>query len=307
MNARTFLVLGTISGFVACGGNPFGSGDDDDAPAATGGTSSAAGKSGSASAEAGEGAGAGTTGGTGNGSAGDEDGGSTPPGGTSSSVGGSDSSTGGSDDGAAGEPPIVVEPVFTMSKLVDDMEDGNATLLDSNGDWFVFKDTSGGTVTPPKEKAFTMTALTPARGASTKAAVVTVSGFTGWGAAFGFDYRYLMSVRQPIDLGPALAVRFWARASKATTVRLQMPNADTDERGGKCSGTGDNACNAHWTKSVAFGTEWKQTTVLLADLKQDLPGRHVPSFDKQQVYSTFFVIGPDQSVTVWVDDFSLVH
>jgi len=306
-NARTWLVLGTALGFAACGGNPFGSGGDE-TPSDTGGTSSGNGKSGSAMGEAGEGVGASATGGVGNGSAGEPDGGSTPPGsgGTAPSVGGSAPSVGGSDDGAAGESPVVIEPVFTMSEMVDDMEDGNATLLSSNGDWFVLKDTTGGTITPAKESAFTMMALMPARGASTKAAAVTVSGFTGWGAAFGFDFRYVMGQRQPIDLGPALAVRFWVKASKATTVRFQMPNADTDELGGKCT-TGTDACNAHFTKPFVASTEWKQQTILLADLKQDLPGHHVPSFDKRHAYSTFFVIGPNQSVTVWVDDLALVH
>lgn len=216
-------------------------------------------------------------------------------------------SSGGSDDGTAGEDAAPTEPVFTMSQLIDDMEDGNATLLGSNGDWFVFKDSSAGTITPPKEKPFTMSALSPARGASTKAAVVTVSGFTDWGAAFGFDFSYVKGVRQRTDLKQALAVRFWAKASKATTLRVQLPNVDTDTLGGLCSGTAESACGAHFTKTVKVGTEWQQATVVFSELKQDLPGRHVPSFDKQHVYSMFFVLGPNQTVTVWVDDLALVH
>jgi hypothetical protein len=194
-----------------------------------------------------------------------------------------------------------------MSKMIDNMEDGNATLLETNGDWFVFKDASGGTITPAKNQPFTMATLMPARGDSTRAAAVTVSGFTDWGAAFGFDFSYAAGVRQQADLKEALAVRFWAKASKAVNVRLQLPNADTDALGGKCSGTGDNACGAHWSKVFKVGTTWKETTILFSDLRQDLAGRHVTGFDKQHVYSTFFVIGPNQSVTVWVDDIALVH
>ncbi|RYZ02705.1 MAG: hypothetical protein EOO73_30555 [Myxococcales bacterium] len=298
-------VLGTALGIAACGGNPFGSGDETPPP-----PEASAGDAGSESGEAGAGVGASSSGGS-NGGAGDENGGSTPPtsGGSSSGagVGGAGSDSGGNDSGEGGEPPVVVEPVFTMSKLVDDMEDGNATLLSSNGDWFVFKDKTAGTIVPPKEMPFTMSALVPARGASTKGAAVTVSGFTGWGAAFGFDFSYAMGVRRPNDLGPALAVRFWAKASKATTVRLQLPNADTDAVGGKCTTTGEEACGAHWTKAFKVETAWKETTVQFAELAQDLPGRHVPTFDKQHVYSLFFIIGPNQSVTVEVDDVALVH
>lgn len=296
------MVVGTVFGVAACGGNPFGGKSDEPTPS---GGASNVGEAGQPSARAGEGTGA--SGGAADGRGG-EDGGSTPPvGGSGSGGSGGGLSAGGSDDGAAGEPSVEEPPVFTMSQLVDDMEDGNATLLDSNGDWFVFKDKTAGTIQPPKEGPFTMSVLSPARGASTKAAVVTVAGFTEWGAAFGFDFRYVSNVRQAVDLGAAVAVQFWAKASKTTSVRLQLPNADTDEAGGKCSGTGENACNAHWTKAFTVGTAWKQTTILLSELKQDLPGRRAPSFDKQHVYSTFFVMGPNQSVTVWVDDLALVH
>lgn len=221
--------------------------------------------------------------------------------------GGASPNAGGGDDSAAGEGGEPASPVFTLSKLIDNMEDGNATLLETNGDWFVFHDATGGTITPLKGQTFAMSPLNPARGESKKAAAVTVSGFTGWGAAFGFDFAYSNGVRQPTDLKEALGVRFWAKASRAATLRFQIPNADTDSLGGKCSGTEDNACNAHWTRNFNVGTEWKETTIPFARLKQDLAGRHVPSFDKQHVYSSFFVIGPDEALTVWVDDIALVH
>ena len=295
------MALGTIAIVLACGGGRFGAGDPEPAPTDEGGSPNDGGKSGSADAGGGVG-----SGGEADGAAGEE---STTAGGAgtdggSATTGGSGSGAGGSAAGAAGGPPT---PVFTMSRLVDDMEDGNATLLASNGDWFVLKDESNGTITPAKGEPFTMSSLMPARGQSTKAAAVTVSGFTGLGAAFGFDFSYAMGVRQPIDLKEALGVRFWAKASKATTVVLQLPNADTDKLGGKCSGTGTNACDAHWSKPFPVGTSWTETTIAFADLSQTLSGRHVPSFDKQHVFSAFFVIGANQALTLWVDDLALVH
>jgi Carbohydrate binding domain (family 11) len=299
-HVRTLAVLGMITTGSACGGSPFGGSDE--APSQSGGSGSV-GTSGDAHANAGEGGEASGTGGASPSSAGT----SPTEAGSSATDGGASPGAGGGNSGAAGESGEPEVPIFTMSKLLDDMEDGNATLLEGNGDWFVFKDTTAGTITPAKGDPFAMSALTPARGKSTRAASVTVSGFTEWGAAFGFDFAYTAGVRQPTDLKEALAIRFWAKASKATTVRFQMANADTDPLGGKCDGAGDNACNAHWTRAFKVDNEWKETTVVFADLKQDLPGRHVPTFDKQHVYSSFFIIGPNQAVTVWVDDVALVH
>ncbi len=307
-NTSICAVLGTLLAFAACGGNEFGSDGVEAAVSGASGTphnTSSSGSEGSAIADAGEASASGGTAATTGGRPAIA--GASSQAGTSSDVSGGSSGVGGSDDAAGGEASVPPAPVFTVSKMIDDMEDGNATLLETNGDWFVFKDATSGTISPAKGVPFVMSALSPARGASKMAAAVTVSGFTDWGAAFGFDFSYVTGVRQQTDLGPALAVRFYAKANKPTSVRFQVPNADTDTLGGKCSGTGDSACNAHWSKVFAVGTAWTETTISFSDLRQDLPGRHVASFDKRHVYSTFFVIGPNQSVTVWIDDIALVH
>jgi hypothetical protein len=296
------VLLGIVVAASACGGSPFGGSEAEPSPSGGVGAASNAGTSGKDHTDAGA-AGEGSSSGGNGGTAG-----TTPSeGGSPATDGGAAPGSGGSDEAAAGDGNEPTAPVFTMSKLIDDMEDGNATLLETNGDWFVFKDTTGGTITPPQGPAFKMSLLTPARGQSTRAASVAVSGFTDWGAAFGFDFVYSNEVRQPIDLKEALGIRFWAKASKATTLRLQLPNADTDVLGGECEGTGENACNAHWERSFKVDTAWKETTIAFAELKQVLTGRRVPTFDKHHVYSTFFVIGPNQAVTVWIDDIALVH
>lgn len=234
------------------------------------------------------------------------------PGGGSTSTGGG--TTAGASNGGSGGVVNVggtvavagAPPVFTSSKLIDNMEDGNSSLLETNGAWYVFRDNSGGSITPPYQAPFTMGVLSPPRGTSDKAAMVKVANFTGWGAAFGFDFLYKAAVRQQYDLLDYRAVRFWTRSTVAQDIRFQVTNIDTDILGGRCTESGATACGAHWTQAFASTTAWSQVTILFANLKQDMAGLKAMSFDQHHVYSMFFVIEPKQSVTVTVDDIELV-
>jgi len=279
-----WLMLALALGYSACSGESFrgapegdgasGAGDGGEEPSGEGGSGAAAPGALAGAASEGEGAGA-------------------PAGGSSSSAG-----------GAGGAQP---EPDYSESYLVDDMEDGDSGLLQTNGDWYVLRDMSAGVITPAFGVPFTMTPLAPARGESQWAAQVQVAGFQGWGAAFGFDFVYLDMVRQPYSLEDYVAVRFWARATKETELKLQVPNVDTDPNGNRCSGTeGDNACYAHFTKAFSVGTEWREVTIPLRELRQEGAGRRVESFDSQRVFSLFFVVGPKQELSVAVDDVRLV-
>lgn len=209
--------------------------------------------------------------------------------------------------GAGGGGGEGSEPEYTESFLVDDMEDGDSGLSQTNGDWYVLRDMSAGVITPPYGVPFTMTPLTPARGKSEWAAQVQVAGFQGWGAALGFDFVYVNMQRQPYSLEDYRAVRFWARASEEAELKLQAPNVDTDPFGNRCSGTtGDNACYAHFTTAFTVGTEWRRVTIPFADLRQEGVGRRAESFDTERVFSLFFLIGPKQELSVAIDDVTLV-
>jgi hypothetical protein len=189
------------------------------------------------------------------------------------------------------------------------MEDGDSELLTMNGDWYVLRDmTAGAVITPPVGVPFTMTDLVPARGKSQRAAQISVQGFNGWGASVGFDFRYVNQERVEYDLGSAKGVHFWARASKPTELKLQLPNVDSDPYGNRCGGTeGPNACYDHFTKAFSVGTEWTEVTIPFSALKQAGTGRRAESFDSHRVFSVFFVIGPKQDVTYVIDDVSLVE
>jgi hypothetical protein len=207
--------------------------------------------------------------------------------------------------GAAGAAPT--EPPYTVTKLLDDMEDGDGQLSAGNGDWYVLRDESAGVITPPQGEPFTMTLLTSPRGKSTHAAHVEVAGFTGWGAAIGFDFTYVNMQRQPYDLADFRALRFWTRATEAAPLRLQLPNADTDPFGNRCSGTeGDNACYAHFSHGFEADTEWREVTIRFDDLRQAGAGRRAESFDRRRVFSVFFVLPSKQDLELFIDDVALV-
>ncbi len=287
-----FAILGVI--FSGCVGETFRAAESDDGAA---GESNAAGQPSTDDPSEG-----GAPGEGGAPSAGTASGGSAGAGGSSAGVGGSAGA--GAEGGEAGAS---AEPGYTESHLLDDMEDGDSSLLETNGDWYVLRDTSVGVITPPYGVPFTMTPLMPARGTSKWAAQAQVAGFQGWGAAIGFDFVYLNQERQAYDLEDFRAVRFWARASKAVQLKLQMPNVDTDPFGGRCSGTeGENACHAHFTKAFTVDAEWREVTIPLSELRQEGAGRRAESFDQHRVFSVFFVIGPKQELSVSIDDVALV-
>ncbi|RYZ09799.1 MAG: hypothetical protein EOO73_02650 [Myxococcales bacterium] len=233
---------------------------------------------------------------------------SEPIGGTSGDSAGA--AAGGAAAGAGGEAGTGgsgPDPEYTTSSLIDDMEDGDSGLAETNGDWYVLRDASVGVVTPPQGIPFTMTPLTPPRGDSHWAAQVQVAGFQGWGAAFGFDFVYVEMKRQPYSLEDFEALRFWVRASSETELKLQVPNADTDPFGDRCLGTeGENACFAHFSAAFAAGPEWREVTIAFRDLRQEGVGRTAASFDAQHVFSVLFVVGPKQELSVAVDDVRLV-
>lgn len=285
----TWLMLAFGLGYSACSGESFKGAPEGEGAAGAGDAGAApSSEGGNAAAEPSELAGAGGE------SAG------APAGGTSSAAAGAEA-------GGAGGAVLEPEPEYTESFLVDDMEDGDSQLLETNGYWYVLRDPSAGVITPPYGVPFTMTPLAPARDGSGWAAQVQVAGFQGWGAAFGFDFVSLNMQRQPYSLEDYVAVRFWARATKQTELKLQVPNADTDPYGNLCSGTeGENACYAHFTRAFTVGTEWREVTIPFRDLQQEGAGRRAESFDSQRVFSLFFVVGPKQELSVAVDDVRLV-
>lgn len=282
----TWLMLAFGLGYSACSGDSFQAAPEDTGAAGVGQAgSSAAGEGGSEAMAPQPAAGAGE-----GGAGASSDGGSPVAGGNAGGAGGAGS-----------------EPDYTESYLVDDMEDGDSGLIHTSGDWYVLRDMSAGVITPPSGVPFTMTPLMPARGESEWAAQVQVAGFQGWGAVFGFDFVYVNMQRQPYSLEDYRAVRFWARASEETELKLQAPNVDTDPFGNLCSGTtGDNACYAHFTKAFTVGTQWRQVTIPFAELRQEGVGRRAESFDTERVFSLFFLIGPKRELSVAIDDVALV-
>src|SRR5262249_25593922 len=108
--------------------------------------------------------------------------------------------------------------------LIDNMEDGDASILMQGGRvgvWYTFNDmTVGGVQVPPAGANF-IPDLIPGGGqnGSTRAAHTTGSGFTTWGAGMGFDLNNNGMTKLPYNAGAFTGISFWGKGAQA--IRFQ--------------------------------------------------------------------------------------
>ncbi|WP_437973339.1 hypothetical protein WMF11_31080 [Sorangium sp. So ce295] len=228
---------------------------------------------------------------------------------TTTSTGSTDTSTAStaastSASTGAGAGPQTIE-------MIDDMEDNdNAILADGGrvGYWYTFNDaTEGATQTPPPDpegtgaEPFTMTALEPARGQSTYAARSWGTGFTEWGAGFGFDLNSPEGVKATYDASAYTGITFWAKLGpgSGTSATVMISDPGTDAAGGACS----DKCDA-WQKTFAATEEWQQFTIPFAELKQGGWGdpAGTEQIDAAKLYSLQFQIGKAPKFDLYIDD-----
>jgi hypothetical protein len=211
-------------------------------------------------------------------------------------------------------------------ELIDNMEDRTGSIADvggRNGPWFTYNDeTLTGQQTPKAGAVFSPSANDPPRlipeslggGESHYAAQTTGSGFTTWGAGMGFNF--LADASTAYDASAYLGFVFWGRIGSQVgeddggvfTIRLNVPDMNTDPRGGVCSEAG-MTCNDFFGRELLFSTEWQEFVVLFADLGQSGFGTPEPAVDAANVYACQFLISTDanndnsgQAFDLWIDD-----
>ena len=162
------------------------------------------------------------------------DGGLSGPGGTSGAGGG------------GGAPAAAAlgcnDPEPGVLELIDDMEDGDNIILYRGGRmgvWYTYHDKTSGTLSPDEGTAVTMESIPGGRCALSKHAIrVTGSGFSDWGAGFGFDFRYDTSVSQQTayDVSAYKGITFWARIGETSinTIRVGIGDQWSRPEGGHC-------------------------------------------------------------------------
>lgn len=212
-------------------------------------------------------------------------------------------------DGGDPSPDADAEAPPCTPALLDDLEDGDGTILPCagrSGSWYTYNDGSrSGTQTPLPGRPFIP--VSPGQGTSLHAAHVAGSGFTSRGAGMGFDLNFAPGgEKSSYDAGAYSGLSFWARAKPGTETHIYVnfPDRDTDIQGGVCQGTG---CDDHYGKGIDITTEWAKYTVEFADLSTDGVGMPVPAaFDPEHVYSVEFHTAKTAVFDIEIDDIAFV-
>ena len=202
-------------------------------------------------------------------------------------------------------------------ELIDDMEDGNASIGPRpgwNGTWYVFHDgTTAGHMVPGDTDPITMESIVGGRCGSTLAMRISGNGFTDWGAGTGFSFSWGGSAALPVDFSRYDGIAFWARTGQGTTsrFRVNLLDKDTEPQGGYCDATSTavgEQCYDHWGVFLTdVGNDWKQYQVKFSDLAQRGFGRPTDKFDPSTLYGIEFQIDPSSLFDVWLDDIAFTN
>ncbi|HEY0469394.1 MAG TPA: hypothetical protein VGC79_34630 [Polyangiaceae bacterium] len=190
--------------------------------------------------------------------------------------------------------------------LIDDFEDSNQEAVpevDREAYWFPIKDDEASTGILVPEKEFLGGVPGGAHG-SPRAAHITASGFTIWGAAFAANISYLHEgIRCPFNARRFSGYRFFARGSGRVFVLLQVPEVIDEQYGGTCRESAGETCyDAHgiW---ITLTPDWQAYSVKWSDFKQRGFGTKQLPFNPATIMSMQFSFETEQlPVDVWLDD-----
>jgi hypothetical protein len=214
-------------------------------------------------------------------------------------------------DVAVPEAPILGE------SMIDDMEDPDEAILTVDGRrgaWFVLNDgTDGGVQVPAMGTPFNMTAIAGGRGASTYAAHTSGQGFTSWSPVIGFWLKKSPATfKQLYDASRYNAITFWAKTTRSdaarfsASVRVQLPDKNTDPDGQVCTADGSLGCSDHFGRNIDLTPDWVKYTIRFSSLQQAGFGNPAPAFDAAHVYGIEFQFTLGSSFDCWIDDIAFV-
>lgn len=199
------------------------------------------------------------------------------------------------------EMKCVADIVIPTNDMIDNMEDGNTSILPNGGrfgNWYPFGDGTG-------MVTLEMLPLSPKRVGSSTALHFTSNDFKTWGSGMGFDFLNTGTSdadKKPYDASAYSGITFWGKAAVATGVTMQLPDIDTQKAGKMCT-----TCDHHYGALVPFTTEWQRFVIRWSDLQLE-PGT-VPAptaFASNGIiaFQLFFVSG--KTVDLWLDDIALI-
>ncbi len=187
--------------------------------------------------------------------------------------------------------------------VIDDLEDDNNQLLldrRRSGYWYTFVDKLGSSITPPTQSAF-IVSPGGARGSGHAARMMGKIGSAGQPLFAGMGFSFL-DPKAAYDASAYSGVSFYAKVGEgsAASVRLKVPDADTDPDGKTCT-----ECFNDFGADLALTDQWKKYTVAFVAMKQ-MEGWGAPrpqGIDRAKLYGMQWqVAAPGASYDVWVDD-----
>jgi hypothetical protein len=211
-------------------------------------------------------------------------------------------------------PPIGdTDGAIVTESMIDDMEDPDDAILVADlrrGAWFVLNDgTAGAVQTPAMGAVFTMTAIPGGRGTSTYAAHTAGQGFTVWSALFGFWLnRRPAQLKELYDASKYNAITFWARAGVSDaagfspSVRIQLPDRNTDPDGQICTADGSAGCSDHFGRNIVLTSDWVKYIIRFTSMQQAGFGFIAPNLDAAHLYGVEFQFPLGSAFDCWVDD-----
>jgi hypothetical protein len=204
----------------------------------------------------------------------------------------------------AARPTVVGEGRCPTSLVIDDLEDGDATILvaeERAGSWSTYVDKEGSTVSPAAGTRYEPAA--PGANGSSFAAHMKGrtsskgNPYAGMGVTLTSDHR-------PYDLSCCKAVSFVARRGEGSldTVRFKVGDANTVPEGGACK-----QCYNDFGVDLGLTKEWKRYSIAFESMKQQpYWGDPYPRVDPSGVYHLHFQVNhPDFDYDIWVDDLRL--
>ena len=213
--------------------------------------------------------------------------------------------------------PLCAVPDPGVLDFIDDMEDGDWLILARNGRtsaWYTYDDMTAGTLNPAAASTnFPMEKIPEPRcGTSRHAMRVTGTGFSDWGAGFGFSLKAGLVngayVDALYDATAARGITFWARRGEtsAATIRFGIGDQYSDPDGGHCDKSitsGLTACYDDFGSKLALTESWQRFTFEFGQLAQRNFGIPRPALDVASVTNVEFGVPPSSPVfDIWIDD-----
>jgi endoglucanase len=221
---------------------------------------------------------------------------------TAGACGGAGASTGGAAGPAPG-PTVVPDKDCPQDFVLDDAEDNNNQLViqkGRNGYWYTFVDKAGTTITPPTQMAFMMSA-SGANGSQHSAHMMGKVAGAGAPLFAGLGFSFT-DPKAAYDATAFSGVSFYAKMGPGSTatVRLKVPDANTDPVGKVCS-----ECFNDFGADLTLTDQWKRYTVPFATMKQmdGWGAPHPASIDRSKIYGLQWQVAEQgASYDVWVDN-----